>query len=239
MEIRAGELSPSPDSSIGDSFAWALRDPDWFAKLVLMGLISIIPIVGWLQLVGWMLTALDNLSHGNQQLPPAAFRYASRGVNVFLASAVWGVIVLVLVYGVMFLFLFGLIGLTPKTSSGAPAPPPLALFPLEFGLIGLFGIASLVGFLFVPMIVLFVDRTGFRGAFNIPGFVRALRSSPRESLAAGGLTFVSYFIGQMGSYLCYVGLLFTVPYSMTVVAGVLRWYEVHARPGALPGSVAA
>jgi hypothetical protein len=31
------------------------------------------------------------------------------------------------------------------------------------------------------------------------------------------------------------GLLFTIPYSLAVLAGALRWYEVKATPGALPG----
>lgn len=217
-----------------------MRDPEWLSKIVLMGLISIIPIVGWLQLLGWMLTALDHLRGGMQQLPPAAFRYASRGVYVFLASLVWGLIALVIVYGAMGFFIFGMTSLTPRQSAGTGSTAfPLLMFPLMFGLTGLFSLVLIGGYLFVPMIILFTERTGFRGAFNIVGFVHALRTSPRESLAAGALTLVSYLIGEIGSYACYVGLLFTIPYSMAVVAGVLRWYEVHAKPGALPVSKAA
>ena len=242
MEIETRAAAPSPDSSIGDSFAWPFRDPDWFSKIVLMGLISLIPIVGWLQLLGWMLTCLDNLRHGLQQLPPAAFRYASRGVHVFLASLVWGLIAAVVIYGSLGLLVFTMVSLSPNPHSEAgtsSAAPPFFLFPLMFGLTGFFGLLSIAAFLFVPMIVLFADRTGFGGAFNIAGFIRALRSSPRQSLATGGLTLARYFIGEMGSYLCYVGLLFTVPYSMAVVAGLLRWYEVHANPGSLPAAPAA
>jgi hypothetical protein len=31
-----------------------------------------------------------------------------------------------------------------------------------------------------------------------------------------------------------VGIIFTAPYALTVLAGVLRWYEVKAKPGTLP-----
>lgn len=237
MDIQASAATPSPESTIGDAFAWPLRDPDWFTKIVLMGLISIIPIVGWLQLLGWMLAALDNLRHGWQQLPPAGFRYAGRGVHLFFASVVWGLIAIVLIYGTMGLLVFTMVALTPNQSQGShPASNafPALLLPLMFGFTGIFGLLSIGAFVFVPMIVLFADRLGFGGAFNFRGFVHALRTSPRESLAAGGLTLVSYLIGELGSYLCYVGLLFTVPYSMAVVASVLRWYEVHAKVGALP-----
>jgi hypothetical protein len=45
---------------------------------------------------------------------------------------------------------------------------------------------------------------------------------------------VTYFIAGTGSYLCYVGIIFTMPYSLTVLAGVLYWYERRVKPGTLP-----
>src|ERR1700740_3846458 len=95
-----------------------MRDPQWFGKLVLMGLISLIPILGWLQVVGWMLSALENLRRVRHQLPPADFRYASRGVNVFLASLVWGLLVAVVLYGSMFAVMFAMVASVAETSNG-------------------------------------------------------------------------------------------------------------------------
>ena len=46
MSTQARAAIPSPETSLGDSFAWPFRDPEWFNKIVLMGLIGIIPIVG-------------------------------------------------------------------------------------------------------------------------------------------------------------------------------------------------
>lgn len=226
---------PSPDTSLGDAFAWPMRDPEWLGKFALMGLISLIPIVGWLQLVGWMLTCLDNLRRGYQVLPPADFRYATRGVHVFLAGLVWGVAAAFVIYGTMGAIFFGAFALNP-TSNGQNGSPgfPLFFFPIWFGAIALFGAVSLVLYGFVPVVIQFTDRTGFGGAFNIGGFIRALRVSPRETAAAGGLSIVAYLISGLGSYLCYVGVIFTIPYAMALLAGVLRWYEVNVHPGALP-----
>ena len=237
MEIQAQAATPSPDHSLGDSFAWPMRDPEWFGKLVLMGLISLIPIVGWLQLLGWMLTALDHLRHGWQVLPPAAFRYATRGVNVFVASLVWGLLAAVVVYGAMGLMIFGMLATTPHPSSetsSSSAAFPLVLFPLMFAMTASIGLIFLVLYLFVPVVILYADRGGLGGAFNVAGFFHAIRTSPKETVAAGALALVTYFISSLGAYLCYVGILFTIPYSIAVLAGVLRWYEVNARPGALP-----
>ena len=125
-----------------------------------MGLISLIPIFGWLQLVGWMLTALDHLRHGRQDLPPADFRYASRGIHVFLASLVWGLIVGVLLYGSMGVVMFGTLGLTSKAGTdSASAAFPALMFPLMFGLMAFFGLIFTLGFGLAPLIILFTDRT--------------------------------------------------------------------------------
>ena len=236
MEIPAHPAVPSPEHSLGDSFAWAMRDPEWFSKLILMGLISLIPIFGWLQLLGWMLTALDHLRHGRQDLPPADFRYASRGVHVFLASLVWGLLVAVVVYGSWFAIVFGMVGLSPKSGGSTTTSNafPLFFFPVLFGWMALLGLLLLVGVALAPLIVLYTDRLGFGGAFKLASFAHAIRTSPQEIAAAGALTLVAYVMSGLGTYLCYVGILFSVPYSMAVIAGVLRWYEVHARPGALP-----
>lgn len=212
-----------------------MRDPEWLGKFALMGLISLIPIVGWLQLVGWMLTCLDNLRHGHQVLPRADFRYASRGVYLFLASLLWGLIAAIVVYGTLAAIFFVLfLPNAPSNGQSGSQTFPLYFFPVWFGTIVLFGAVSLVLYAFVPVVIQFTDRTGFGGAFNIAGFIRALRMSPRETAVAGALSVVAYFISGLGSYLCYVGIIFTVPYSMALLAGVLRWYEVNARPGALP-----
>src|SRR5437867_8056098 len=127
MSTQAGAAIPSPDTSLGDSFAWPFRDPEWFNKIVLMGLIGLIPVVGWLQLLGWMLASLDNLRHGWQVLPPAAFRYATRGINLSAASLIWGLLVAVLVYGSMGIAMFAMLSLAPQSSDGGGS----AAFPVH------------------------------------------------------------------------------------------------------------
>jgi len=235
VDAHAGAVRPSPDHSLGDSFAWPFRDPEWFSKIVLMGLIALIPIVGWLQLLGWMLAALDNLRQGWQALPPAAFRYATRGINLFAASLIWGLAAAVLVYGTMGVAIFALLSVTPQSGDGSSSGAfPFVLFPVMFGMTAAFGLIIIALYALVPPLILFTDRRGLGGAFNVAGFVHAIRISPKESLAAAALALVSYFISGLGSYLCYVGILFTFPYSLALLAGILRWYEVNARPGALP-----
>src|SRR6266542_1157709 len=227
----------SPDVNIGDAFSWPMRDPEWISKLLLMGLIGLIPIVGALQQLGWMLTGLDNLRAGRYEVPPARFRYARRGVWLFVASLIYGVITMVIFYAVLALMIVAIMAVTPRqpgASGESSSGTPLLVFPVMFAAMGLFGLVFLALFLFVPVAIEFIDRRALGGAFNIPGFLRAILVSPREAIAAGALALVSYLISGLGTYLCWIGVIFTFPYSLAVLAGVLRWYEVRAKPGSLP-----
>ena len=42
---------------------------------------------------------------------------------------------------------------------------------------------------------------------------------------AGLLIYVARIIGVLGVILCCIGLLFTIPYSVAITAGVVAWYE--------------
>ena len=238
MSQLANTSTTPPEPNIGDAFSWPMRDPEWISKLLLMGLIGLIPIVGALQQLGWMLTGLDNLRAGRYEVPPARFRYARRGVWLFVASLIYGVITMVIFYAVLALMIVAIMAVTPRqpgaSGESSSGSPPLLVFPLMFATMGLFGLVFLALFLFVPVAIEFIDRRALGGAFNIPGFLRAILASPREAIAAGALALVSYLISGLGTYLCWIGVIFTFPYSLAVLAGVLRWYEVRAKAGSLP-----
>jgi hypothetical protein len=230
----------TPELTVSDAFGWAARDPDWLGKLLLMGLIGLIPVVGGLQQSGWLLTMLDNLRAGRYDVPPAAFRYATRGVWLWLTGVIYALVLVFIFYGVFFVFVFG------TSAAGAygahdhnPGPLTLLFFPFFFLWFGFVGVLSIAIWIFVPAVIQLVDRRGLAGGFDFAGIFHALRSDPQHNLAAAGLTFVAYFISGLGVYVCWVGLIFTAPYALTVLAGVLRWYEANVKPGALPPPIVA
>lgn len=240
-ELTGGSPEPAAPS-VGDAFGWAARDPEWITKLLLMGLIGLIPIVGALQQAGWLLAMLDNLRAGRYELPPAGFRYATRGVWLWLAGVIYAVVFVVILYGAFFVFV-GAIAAVGSIGSGGDNhnanPLVLLIFPLFFLWAGVIGLVSLGVWIFIPAIIELTDRKGLAGAFDFAGIIHALRTDAQHNLAAGGLSFVAYFIAGLGSYVCWVGVIFTAPYALTVLAAVLRWYEVNLRPGSLPPPSAA
>lgn len=242
MAELTGPASP-PATTVGDAFGWAARDPEWISKLLLMGLIGLIPIVGALQQAGWLLTMLDNLRAGRSEVPPAGFRYATRGVWLWLAAVIYNVALVAVLYGSLIVVVVALVAGAPPQSatdsgSNSSNPAVLLLVPLWLVWVGVVGVVALVLWIFVPAIIEFTDRTGLGGAFNFPALFRAISVDPTHNLAAAGLAFVAYIIAGLGTYLCWIGVIFSLPYAITVLAGVLRWYELNLKPGALPAKAA-
>src|SRR2546430_14436917 len=74
---------------ITDAFVWPFRDPEWPAKIGIIGLILLIPIVGSINGLGWMLAGLDGLRAGEERLPPANLSYLGRGFRLFVVNFVY------------------------------------------------------------------------------------------------------------------------------------------------------
>jgi hypothetical protein len=76
---------------------WFTKTPDWAQRVIVTGLIGLIPIIGAINLLGWTLTATDMVRGGWKELPPAGFQNLERGVAPFVVSLVYGLVLWVVV----------------------------------------------------------------------------------------------------------------------------------------------
>jgi uncharacterized membrane protein (DUF485 family) len=76
---------------------WFTTTPEWFTRVVITGLIGLIPIVGTINMLGWALTATDMHRNRWKELPPAGFQHLERGVAPFVVGLVYGVVLFVLI----------------------------------------------------------------------------------------------------------------------------------------------
>ena len=193
-------------TSVGDSFAWPFQDPGWFGKMIVQGLITIIPIVGWIATAGWLIMTIDNYRAGRRELPPAGF-HLGRGVALF---------VVYLIYIIVFAIPGGILTGTASSNNngGAAALGELINFLLSL----------LLAFL-APSIILHTYRAGFSGGFNLGGIWQMATSNIGTTVIAAILIWVASLIGGLGVIVCCIGLLFTIPYSVAIQAGIVTWYE--------------
>ena len=199
-----------------------MRDPRWISKVLLMGLIYLIPIVGQIVLLGWTLAALDNLRAGRYELPEAGFSYIGRGFSLWVVELVYG-LVLALVFLVVLLVGGGLTA-AGNSSGGSPALSALGGLIVGVGYLAALAIAVCLALL-RPVIILRTDLGGIGGGLNVAEVLGDARRLMGPTLVAGLLTYVALLIAGAGIILCGIGIILTVAYGYSVVAGVVRYYE--------------
>lgn len=205
----------------GEAIGWPTRDPQWISKIVVMGLIGLIPILGGICLLGWMLAALDNLRAGRQELPPYGFQYLGRGINLFVVVLVYAIVLLV-VLGVFFAVGFGLAAAGANANNGAAGALGTLVILLGYAVLLVGGLA--LYFLFPPIVVQ-TERGGIGAGLNVPEILNVARRGGSISLLAGLMTILAYIIGSIGSVLCGIGVILTTAYGYAMLAAVVRVYE--------------
>ena len=193
-------------TSVGDSFAWPFQDPGWLSKMVVQGLIFIIPIVGWIALAGWLGLTIDNYRAGRRELPPAGF-HLERGIALFVVLLVYGIVIAI---PITVLYTVGGAGHNGAVSA----------------LAGLINLALTLLFAFIaPSLILHTYRGGFNGGFDVNAVWETATANTSNTVIAGLLVYVARLVGGIGFLLCCVGALFTIPYSTAITAGIVTWYE--------------
>ena len=211
---------------IADAFVWPFRDPNWVGKVLVMGLILIIPIVGAINGLGWMLAALDRLRAGEERLPPANFDHLGRGLGLFAVYLVYYLIAL-LVAAVLYV---PAVLILSSQSSGNPnaglvgAGVGLSLASYSF----LTLVTLAIGFA-TPAVVLAYDRGGVGAGVNVARVVRTMVASPVNTLIAGLMLIAAGIAGGLGVVVCVVGVFFTQAYELAMQAWIIRSFEVGTK----------
>ena len=202
-------------TSVGDGFAWPFKDPNWAQKMLVQGLIAIIPIVGWIAMTGWLMLTFENARSGRDELPGAGF-HLEKGIGIFLVFLVYS---LVLAIPTGILYLIGFIAASNSGDNGAVYTSPL------FSLAGLIGFATslLLRFL-IPSLIVHTSARGFAGGMEVASVWRMATANVTNSVVAGLVIFVASLIGGLG-FVCCIGFIFTIPYENTITAAAAAWFE--------------
>jgi hypothetical protein len=223
-----GRSVPAP-LGFGDAISLPTRDPRWFGKCGIEGLIALIPIYGSFELIGWSLSYLDNLRAGRLELPEARFGYAGRGANAALVGLIYWVSLFVLFFLVFGGLAFLLSALAPpSTSAGSTAPSgsfPALLVGGMFGFQGVFFLLyALTYFLIVP-IIFRAERHGVAAGLNLVAAAKMVIGDLGTAAAAAVLVFLAGFFASLGIFACLVGVVFSYGYAAAMLGATVRWYE--------------
>jgi hypothetical protein len=201
---------------LGKAFSFVFDDPDWVQKIVIGGILSLIPIIGWFLVMGYMIAVGRNVIRGNPQPLPdwADFgQFLVDGLYAFVISLVYALPILILMCIVLFPAL-ALGGAFDSSSEELNAIGVLGiccftLFSVIYGIV--------MGWLFYPAALARYADTGDVAAALRFGEVWAVsRANPVVFLMALLVSWVAGLLAQFGVILCLVGVLFTYFYAQCV-----------------------
>jgi hypothetical protein len=208
---------------ITDAFVWPVRDPEWIKKILIIGLINLIPIVGAINGIGWMLGSLDHLRAGEEKLAPANLSHLGRGARVFVVELVYAFAV-VAIGMVLYLPAFAI---TVQQNHGHANAGLIALaFLLTLAAFGLIALGSLALTFMLPAVILAVDGGGIGAGLHLRNVVTRSRANPINTLVAGLMLIAASFVSSLGVIACGFGAIFTAAYAQAMQAWIIRSFEM-------------
>ena len=194
---------------ISRAFSFVSNDKDWISKLIVAGLISLIPIVGVLYLTGWgMEIAKRYRDSRNELLPEVNFgKYIVNGFKVVVINFIYAIPVAILGF-----FTQALTGLLTNTEQSAVQFIGFLLI-CSVGIV-IFFLSILTEAFLLAGLVRYVKTDNWKEAFNFPKVWKMVIENVKVIIILVLLSLLAQFIGGLGVILCVIGLLFTLPYSV-------------------------
>jgi hypothetical protein len=211
----------------GLAFSYVFKDPEWFRKVAIPALCSLIPVIGPFILVGWAAKAAKKVMDGEAEnaLPELEFGAdLGKGFMISLAGLIYSLPVAILVAVSSGLF---------SAASNNSREGVSALLYILGGCSGLLGLlfGLLVAFLSAVGIANFIAKGEFGAAFHF----KELFAMLKKSFVSWLLVVVGYLlaigiIAPLGGIVCGIGALLTTAYGNAIVMHLLGQAYVASRP---------
>ncbi len=213
--------------NFGLAFSYVFKDENWFKKIAIPAVCSLIPVVGPWIVSGWAMKAAKNVIDGNEEnaLPNLEFGAdLGRGFMVFLIT---------LIYNLPIAILGGITGALFGFGGDADQTVMTVLFILG-GCLGIvvFLLSLLITFMSVIGIANYLAKGEFGAAFKFKEIFAMLKKSfvPWLLVIVGQILAVG-IIAPLGTIACVIGVFLTMAYGLAVYAHLLgQAYNESASP---------
>ena len=205
---------------IGRSFTFVTEDEDWLRKVLIGGLISLIPIVGQLYLVGYALQVIKNTIEGRPvPLPEVTEDFGDKLLKGLLVLIIGFVLFLpVIIAGSISGIGSAILGSLAETQAAETAGILMTLWGVCFGCVTF--LLSLAISLLLPFALgKYAETEQFGDAFKLGELFDLLKANLGPAIiailvsAAAGIA-----AGIVGSILCGIGFFFTGFYAQLISA---------------------
>jgi hypothetical protein len=207
---------------IGKSFTYVFEDANWIMKLVIGGLVSLVPIVNFAAL-GYMVATLKNVADGQAQPLPEWSNFGDhfmKGLYVFVGALIYAAPI-ILLYCCM-IAMTALVG-GAGSAGGNDAANAMA------GIVSLLSICLwCLMMLFILVVAIMLPAAITRYAMNnqlsvfwdFRGNFDLISKNLSNYIIAILIAWVAGFVAGFGIILCFIGVIFTQFWSQLVTAHV-------------------
>ena len=188
------------------AFTFPFQDQDWIKKLAITGLISLIPIVGWIAVLGWSLEVTRRVIRSEVPVLPD---WSNFGGNFSLG--IKGTVISVLL-SIPLIVLYLPVGVLPLIFDENEVATVLTIVSICTGCLAL--LYSLVVMFTLPAAFGQLAATdSLAEAFKVGRLLSLIRAAPAAHLIVILGLLVSGIISPLGGIACGIGVLFTLAYS--------------------------
>lgn len=207
---------------IGKAFSFVFEDEEWISKILIGGLISLIPVIGQLVVLGYALKVAQNVAQGSSRPLPRWGEFGDhlmRGLYEFVIRLVYSLPI------VLIAIVFACIA---AVSGGAAADSDRAeQVGALFGVLGLCLVPIMIVLGLAVTVVSFaalaryVATNNLGDALKVAEVIAATRKSPGAWLMLLVVSLLAGVAASLGLIACGFGMLFTTVYAQIVIGHAL------------------
>lgn len=203
--------------NFGLSFGYVFEDKDWFRKVAIPALVSLIPIIGQFIVMGWGLKATKNVIEGRERNALPELDFGGDLGRGFMAA------VISFIYGLPVAILAGIGGALAGFTTEGPEAANVVVIIISacIGLIA-FVIGIITGFFGAAAVANYAAKGEFSAAFKFKELYGMIKKSfVSWLLVIVGQILALGFIAPLGIIACGIGALLTYVYGTAVYSHLL------------------
>lgn len=200
------------------AFSFMFKDADWFKKVAILALVSLIPIIGAFVLLGWGIEIARRMitGQGDDLLPDLDFgAQLGAGFKVWVIELVYAIPIFIFIIPIQVLPLLAASAQNSENATTTLATASVIISLCCGGLAFLYGI--FLAYVMPAALGNFAAKGKIGDGLRFSEVFGLVKSAPVPFLMVLGGTIAAGIVASLGSVVCVIGVLLTSVYASAIV----------------------